>query len=291
MPLTLIKGQFRVVGASPDGDSVRFYPDRADAFSAAGLKVRTNSRGGVQLRLDGIDALETHYRPRVAGAELWRQPVELANAAGDELLRHLGFTKVERDEGGRVSTSTPGATPGHILTRFADKYGRAVAFAFPGQRAGRSTDGGDVHLDPKALKASANFHLLETGLAYPTFYSKLYPDLRQAMADASVAARTAGKGVWEHDVTNSGFKLTSRAQLRDKVVLLPKLFRRLVDYLSLDETDGVSLAGFADYVDTRNDRLFTIPDGHATELHTLLSVRRQTLKLTTPPEQIVFQEA
>ncbi|WP_199785810.1 MULTISPECIES: hypothetical protein [Actinomycetes] len=111
------------------------------------------------------------------------------------------------------------------------------------------------------------------------------------MADAAVAARTAGKGVWEHDVTNSGFRLTSRAQLRDDVVLLPKLFRRLADYLSLDETGGVSLAGFADYVDTRNDQLFTIPDGHATELSTLLSVRRQTLKLTTPPEQIVFQEA
>ncbi|MYW92934.1 hypothetical protein G3I59_20540 [Amycolatopsis rubida] len=68
-----------------------------------------------------------------------------------------------------------------------------------------------MHVDPKALKASANFRLLETGLAYPACYSKLYPDLRQTMADAAVAART------------------SRTQLRDDVVLLPKLFRRLVD--------------------------------------------------------------
>ncbi|WP_033294936.1 thermonuclease family protein [Amycolatopsis jejuensis] len=291
MPLKMIKGRFRISGASPDGDSVRFYPDRLDAFQVAGLKVRTNSQGGAQLRLDGIDALETHYRPRVAGAELWRQPAGLADAASAELLRYLGFTKVERDEGGRVTTSTPGETSGHILTRFADKYGRAVAFAFPGQRPGRSTDGGDVHLDVKALTGSANYRLLETGLAYPTFYSLLYPDIRQAMADVSVKARNSGKGVWEHDVTLSGFRLRSRTQLRDDVVILPKLFRRLVDYLSLDETGGVSLAGFAHYIDTRNDRLFTISDGHATELHTLLSVRRQTLKLTTPPENIVFQES
>ncbi|EFL05436.1 conserved hypothetical protein [Streptomyces sp. AA4] len=202
----MIKGQFRVAGASPDGDSVRFYPDRADAFSAARLKVRTNSRGGVQLRLDGIDALETHYRPRVAGAELWYQPKELADAAGAELLRHLGFTKVERDEGGRVSASTPGETSGHILTRFADKYGRAVAFAFPGQRAGRSTDGGSVHLEPKTLKASANFRLLETGSRirrstpsctrisgrrWPTRRSRRAP---RARACGSTTSPTAGFG-------------------------------------------------------------------------------------------------
>jgi hypothetical protein len=65
MPMTLIKGEYRVVGAAPDGDSIRFYPDAADAWERAGLNVRPNAAGGAQLRLEGIDALETHYTPAV----------------------------------------------------------------------------------------------------------------------------------------------------------------------------------------------------------------------------------
>ncbi|MFD9893220.1 nuclease [Amycolatopsis sp. NPDC059027] len=290
MPMTLIKGTFQIVGASPDGDSVRFYPDDPQATKKAGLKVRLNSRGGMQLRLDAIDALETHYRPQGHGAML-HQPAELADAASARLLALLGFTKAERDENGTVTRAVPPKVTGHILTRFADKYGRAVAFAFPGQRPGRSTDLSDVHLDVKALKNSANYQLLAEGLVYPTFYSLLYPDLRQALSDAAVAARGSGSGVWKHDVTNSGFRLQSRTQLSTDLVILPKLFRRLVDYLSIDESGGVSLAGFSHYLSTRNDRLFTIPDGHATEFETLVSVRRQTLQLTVEPERIVFIEA
>ena len=30
MPMLLIKGTYKIVGASPDGDSVRFYPDNPD---------------------------------------------------------------------------------------------------------------------------------------------------------------------------------------------------------------------------------------------------------------------
>lgn len=289
MPMTLIKGTFQLVGASPDGDSVRFYPDDPEATKNAGLKVRLNSRGGMQLRLDAIDALETHYRPP-HGAQL-HQPAELATAAADRLLAMLGFTKVVRGDNGTVTSATPEKVAGHILTRFADKYGRAVAFAFPGQRPGRSQDGSKVHLDVKALKNSANFQLTSEGLVYPTFYSLLYVDLRQALAAAAVSARGSGRGVWADDVTTSGFKLSSRKQLSDELVILPKLFRRLADYLTLDETGGVSLTGFKQYLDTRDDRLFTVPDGHSTEFATLVDVRRQTTKLTVEPERIVFIEA
>jgi endonuclease YncB( thermonuclease family) len=287
--MTLIKGTFQLVGASPDGDSVRFYPDDPEATKKAGLKVRLNSRGGMQLRLDAIDALETHYRPH--GGPMLHQPVALGTAAADRLVAVLGFTKVLRADDGKVTSATPEKITGHILTRFADKYGRAVAFAFPGQRPGRSVDGSLVHLDVKALKNSVNFRIIAEGLAYPTFYSLLYPDLRQALSDAAVAARASGSGVWASDVTTSGFKLSKRAQLSDDLVLLPKLFRRLADYLVLDETGGASLSGFAHFLDTRNDRLFTVPGGHATELSTLVEVKRQSVKLTVPPEQIVFVEA
>lgn len=85
--------------------------------------------------------------------------------------------------------------------------------------------------------------------------------------------------------------LRSRAQLTDQLVILPKLFRRLAEYLALDETGKVSLAGFPAFLAAHNDRLFTVPAGQATSLDTLVTRRGQTLTLALPPEQIVFIEA
>ena len=281
MALTMIKGRFRVLGASPDGDSVRFYADDPTAYTRANIKVRLNGQGGAQLRLDGIDALETHYAN-------WHQQGELGNAAAKKLLDYLGFKNVRRNNRGLVSSAKPDEVPGYIMTRFADKYGRAVSFAFKGEAP--EDDGELVFLDVDRMRKSANHTMLESGLAYPTFYSLLYVDLRKAMAEAANKARAAEKGVWRHDQTTTGFDVTGRDQLSE-LVILPKIFRRLVDYLNLDETGGTTLDGFAHYLDTRNDRLFTVPDGHATELATLVKVEGQHVQLTVPPERIVFIEA
>jgi hypothetical protein len=289
MPMTLVKGHYRIVGASPDGDSIRFYPQDPGVWAAAGIAVRTNSTGGVQLRLDAIDALETHYTPPLAGSP-WRQPVDLGDGAATALLELLGFRNVVRDDRGYVTSATPEQTPGYILTRFADKYGRAVVTAFPGGRRGRAVDGSSIYLDVDELHRSVNYQLLATGWVYPTFYSQLYVDLREGLAAAAVATRAAGQGVWAEDATLTGFRLASRAQLTDDLVVLPKLFRRLAEYLTLEETGKVSLNGFPAFLAAHDDRLFTVPAGQATSFDTLISRRGQTLTLTLPPEQIVFLE-
>lgn len=282
MALTMIKGRFRVLGASPDGDSVRFYADDPTIYTRANIKVRLNGTGGAQLRLDGIDALETHY----AG---WHQQTELGGGAATGLLDYLGIREVTRNKRGVVTSAAPEEVRGHIMTRFADKYGRAVAFAFVGEAPEREDDGDLVFLDADRMRTSGNYAMLESGLAYPTFYSLLYVDLRKSMADAANKARAESRGVWLKDVTTEGFEVTSREQLSE-LVILPKLFRRLVDYVDLDETGGASLDGFAHYLDTRNDRLFTVPDGQSTELSTLVTVDGQHLKMTIPAERVVFIE-
>ena len=214
----------------------------------------------------------------------------LATTAADQLLAELGFRQVRRADDGSVVEAVPQETTGHILTRFADKYGRAVAFVYSGAPRGRSSDLGFVFLDAARLRRSANWALLQAGLVFPTFYAQLYVELRAAMADVAGAARCGQTGVWAQDVTTAGFRLRSRAQLEDEVVVLPKLFRRLADYLALDETGGVDLAGFSRFLATRDDRLFTVPDGHATSLDNLVEVRRQTIRLKRLPEEIVFIE-
>ena len=106
MPMTVIKGEYRVLGGAPDGDSIRFYPDAADAWERSGLRVRPNAAGGAQLRLEGIDALETHYAPTVGDLRNLHQPHDLGRAAAAELLRLLGFD-VRRGANEIVSAATP----------------------------------------------------------------------------------------------------------------------------------------------------------------------------------------
>jgi endonuclease YncB( thermonuclease family) len=68
MGLFLIQGTFHVVGYSPDGDSIRFRASNFANWDLLGPGIREiNSRQHMQLRLQGIDALETHYSP--GGAE------------------------------------------------------------------------------------------------------------------------------------------------------------------------------------------------------------------------------
>jgi hypothetical protein len=309
VPVYSVPGSYKVVGASPDGDSVRFYPDDATIFQQAGMPVRLNAHGGAQLRLDAIDALETHYTPP-RSKHTWRQPQAFARGAGDELLTYLGFSGIQRAEDGTVTAATPESTRGYILTRFADMYGRAVAFAYAGDRpagaeerppdadsdepsSGREVSVGGlptVHLGVDELTRSANYHLLSAGLVYPTFYSKLYVDLREALAREADRVRSEHQGIWAQDVTHHGFDLVSREQLETELVILPKLFRRFAEFLSLDETGSASLTGFRAFLAQHDDRLYTVPSGQSTGFDTLVKVRGRHVRLTVAPEHIVFIE-
>lgn len=55
----------------------------------------------------------------------------------------------------------------------------------------------DVRIDEELLAGSSNFQLTVQGLVYPTYYSKLYPDLRNALTatevDGGGAERAAGR--------------------------------------------------------------------------------------------------
>ncbi|MFL6075188.1 MAG: hypothetical protein ACJ73S_17470 [Mycobacteriales bacterium] len=193
MPLSLVKGTFRILHSAPDGDSVHFYPDDPEAFATLKLAAPPNHEGGVQLRLDAIDALETHYTPRVHGGFTHHQPLGLAHAAGDELLGLLGFSGVVRNHE-TVTAATPERAPGWILTRFADKYGRPVSLVFAGEP--QQPDLAAVFVNVPLLRQSVNHQLLAAGLVYPTFYSQLYVDLRRALTATTHQARDGGLGVW-----------------------------------------------------------------------------------------------
>lgn len=322
---TSIAGRFRIAGASPDGDSVRFVPDDPRAWVRAGIRARVNASGGAQVRLDAIDSFETHFSPP-GGRGTWRQPADLAVAATESLLHRLGFTSWGRNaDTGTISDPQPADVPGWIVTAGADINGRPVSFVLAGDRAsagakwsaggaGAGSDGGSdgpVILTPSMLTQTVNSAQLADGLAYPTFYDELPGGLREALAATAVAARTAGLGIWARDVTTAGFEVTGREQLETEVVLLPKLFRRLAEYLSLDSDgsgngdaggDGAgsaSLARFGEFLAVSADAVRIVAEGRAdgqpgdgvlTTLADLVEVDGQRVRLLQPPERLVFIE-
>lgn len=173
MPFVVIEGIFRAKGAQPDGDSIRFVPDDPEEWKLVDGEhpVKRNASGAAQLRLDGIDALETHYTPRHGTRT--HQPLALADAASAELLTWLGFTGVERDANETVTASDQESVPGFILTRGADLYGRCISFVGRGEPPAPSAS--QTFVDVDLLRLSVNHHLLDVGLAYPTYYRDLFP--------------------------------------------------------------------------------------------------------------------
>lgn len=79
----IVTGTFHVKGFQPDGDSIRFQtndPANWDFFEWETEKDKKEKRK--QLRVESIDALETHY-------EGYHQPCPFALAALESLLEIL----------------------------------------------------------------------------------------------------------------------------------------------------------------------------------------------------------
>ncbi|MGW7437888.1 thermonuclease family protein [Streptomyces sp. NPDC054849] len=290
MSMLLIRGSFRVNGGSkPDGDTIPFIPDNVEDWKlvpgCTGIRPKADGRAGV--RLEGVDTLETHYTNGSYGPER-HQPLKLAHKAADALLNWLGFISIERHSDECVTT-TPDSVPGFILTRGADAYGRCVALV--GRRTPPAYSGYEIGVGEDLLKKTVNHHLLSNGLAYPAFYAGLPAHLREVLKAAALSARAASKGVWAEDVTVKGAKITDISSITDDAVILPKLFRRLKDYLDFDPAYA-SLAGFPAFLAGAADQFRILPDDDLiTGLHRVVEITNgHTLRMTHPCEEILFDE-
>jgi endonuclease YncB( thermonuclease family) len=280
MAFTLVKGAFHVLNASPDGDTIHFRADNADHWARlAGPAIRLTQQQRVKLRLEGIDAPETHYG--VARAGEYRQPFRFGEAARDALLDSLGIAGVVWEGG--VVVAARDAVPGYILTRQTERNRRVVAFVYAGRT--RRRDGDDVFLDGAMLRDSINYRLLAGGLVYPLFYAGLFHDLRDEFTGAVAAARASGLGLWPCDRTTEGFVVDSTRDLTDTLVMLPKLFRRLITYMA---PDG-AVDGFTDWLADYPDPVTRIRDVHRTHLSAEVGLAGHRLWLRTPPEGLIFE--
>lgn len=268
-----ISGTFHAIGYAPTGHSIHFRAHDATRWGKlAGSPVQFNPQGQAQVRLEGIDTLELDF----AGQH---QPLKYAREALDFLLSLLGI----RGNLFGPAHARDGAA-GSILARRVDKHGRPVALVFRGDLEG--LQGKEVYLDSALLPKSINYQLLQEGLAYPAFDAGLDPRLREELTRACRAARSLHKGFWPQDRTNQGVDLDGGPGQLGKFIILPRLFRHLVQFMK--ESDD--LRGFRAYLEAHPDPVLHLPTDRGTDLAALVEVQDNFLKLTAAPEDLVFAE-
>lgn len=279
MGFHVLKGTFHVVGYSPDGDSIRFKADEPEQWlKLEGRSVKPNRKGHAQLRIEAIDTLETHFMTH-------HQPAPLADLATENLFSLLGITDVEWSKNRSQVTSAKDGVAGYVLSRGTDKYGRPITFLFTDieELAGKSS----VFLDEELAQKSVNYKMIYDGFAYPTFYDGFFYDLRAEFASATKLARATRRGIWEVDKTRDFIKVDTLSDITDTHVLLPKLFRRMADYIVKNgRFDGDD---FIDQLKAKREKVMILNILHFTHLDNLIHVNRAgEIRFTQDPENLVF---
>jgi endonuclease YncB( thermonuclease family) len=238
-------------------------------------RLRPSKDGSVQLRMDGIDAPETHYGGQA-------QP--LGAPARDIFLKACGFHKVDMDSAGTAVASDPPTRPATILVGLLDPYGRPVSYLLAGAHSDLA-EGTLLAVGTDLLSQTVNVHMLATGAAYITLYNSTAPGQRVYLREVAAKAQAARLGVWAADTT-AHFTLKNHASIGPDsgVLILPKLFRRCTDYLAA--VDAGYAANLPSWVHSTaantyhsEDDYVIREDGRVVPLHTLL--HEQDGKVTT----------
>ena len=238
MEYTLLKGTFRPDVGRPDGDSVHFMPENPTLLGRIPRRNRrrapeVNNEGTLNIRYEGIDTLETNYRGPNQG--------QFARKATD---KNIEILKAAQNDG----------IQGYILARVIDPNKRPIVFAFVGNI--EESDGTHMGLDVEQMKDSVNFQMIQSGLAYPCFYSTLPDDLRAAISAAASEAEENDLGFWLHDRTQKGVEWEGPDSISNLQPIFPKLWRRLADYRRdryfRDEAE--TLDAFIDYLGLQEEK-------------------------------------
>ncbi|HEY3114224.1 MAG TPA: thermonuclease family protein [Gemmatimonadaceae bacterium] len=225
---------FRASAAAPARVTNAFknarFRDKKDAKGHPTYKMVIR-KGAITIRLQGIDAPELHFIPRVKGGHNFRQFL------GESSTLALA---------GRLKRGAKQSLPCRVVTAVdhpndaVDVYGRFV---------------GDILLPTSSgTELNINTWLAEQGWAFPTFYDTMTPAEIDVIVNATSFPQAKKMGVWGMYLKKIGpldRKLLYRkggppAPARDHgPVIFPKLFRRLCAYsvkLDTKKFNGTLLA-------------------------------------------------
>lgn len=273
----IIKGRFHVKGYQPDGDSIRFEADNPAQWDGFDWDSASKKKAAKkQLRIEGIDALETHY-------EGYHQPRPFAIAALERLLKLLGIENVKYSLNVTTIVDADDAQPGFIAANGLDRYDRPISLLFPA--SAKLTDGSILTSDRVPFEKALNYTLIREGLAYPTFYTSTDKFLAEKIRKATRLARKDERGIWAIDRT-ADLVLWDTRTIQEDVTIMPKLFRRLVEFCD-------AYADFAElpaYMARQKDNLQLWDDPTPRSLASLMTfdVSGRRMSLPTPVEDILF---
>ena len=269
--LKVIKGTFHVKGYQPDGDSIRFRADNDALWSFFPNADKDKKR---QLRIEAIDALETHY-------EGYHQPMPFAIGALEKMLSLIGIKNVKYSLSVSHIVDADDETPGFIASATMDRFSRPISFLFPADAS--LSDGAEVDISQLPLEQSVNYLLLREGLVYPTFYTSTEPIVLDKFRTATQRAKIGGRGLWAIDRTPD-FTIWDTRTIQNDITILPKLFRRLVGFFDRYQ----DFKELTDYMVRQKDDLQLVNNPQPRSLASLMSIKGRRLKLKVPVEDILF---
>ncbi|MBI4761475.1 MAG: thermonuclease family protein [Chloroflexota bacterium] len=271
----VIAGTFHVKGFQPDGDSIRFQankPEHWDFFKWSSEAEKSAKKK--QLRIEAIDALETHY-------EGWHQPRPFALAALESLLELLNITEVVYSLSVTQIVDANDGKAGYIASATTDRYGRPVSYVFP--KSAKLTDGAVLDSADLPVEKSVNFLLAREGLAYPTFYTTTDRTFAEKIRAVVARARKTKRGIWSIDRT-SDFTMWDVRTIQEDILLLPKLFRRLVGFFDqYAEFDKLPA-----YMAKQRDNLVLWDGTKKKSFADLMEFKGRRILMKTPVEDILF---
>lgn len=335
-PFRVFRGAVYAVGFKPDGDTLAFrpqdpaavaaLPDSAGKLGTAAFDPEKN--GAISVRLQGIDAPETHYQPvvaepRPAGAPTpsapkpsagnHHQKLALSRLAAQTMLGGLGITVGAADwhswgylrrvtvNGAVVTERFQEGVEAVVVANTVDLNGRLLGWVFPASAS--LAEGATLSESALAsrVKDSLNAELLETGMAYPYYYYTLSTALRGRLAAFANAALKAGRGVWAEDTSAVGTPLRTLGELNDQAVIWPYLFRKLLRswrHVALEtwwaggDTSEAALERLPldQLYATGNPYVYVISKRAFQRLDEIVEITGDTLRLRVPPKDVVFLE-
>ena len=271
----IVAGTFHVKGFQPDGDSIRFQANKSenwDFFQWETEALKASKKK--QLRVESIDALETHY-------EGYHQPRPFAIAALESLLELLNIKSVTYSLSVTQIVDADDGKAGFIASATTDNFGRPVSYLFP--KNAKLNDGDVMDSATLPIEDSINFQLAREGLVYPTFYTTTDRIFAEKIRAVVARARKTKRGIWSIDKTPDFTLLDIRA-LQEDILLMPKLFRRLVGFF-----DNYSDFGkLEEYMKKQRDNLVLWDGTKKKSMADLMKITGRQIQMTTPVEDILF---
>lgn len=271
----IVAGTFHVIGYQPDGDSIRFQankPENWDFFTWETEALKQTKKK--QLRVESIDALETHY-------EGYHQPRPFAIAALESLLELLNINSVTYSLSITQIVDADDGKTGFIASASTDRFGRPVSYLFP--KSAKLIDGAVMDSATLPIEDSINFQLAREGLVYPTFYTTTDRLIAEKIRAVITRARKTKRGIWSIDKTPD-FTLLDLRTLQEDIMVMPKLFRRLVSFF-----DNYSdFSKLQEYMTKQRDNLILWDGTKKKSLADLMKITGRRLQLKTPVEDILF---